>query len=392
MLLALLLAPTLAVAGFGPSVAASATVSRSAVYRFGVVGNRGAITQLQLDRPMPVAGISGRVVQIATSNSDGYTSTSDGTVWAWGVASYGELGNGRDPAYSTSAVKVEFPTGVHIVTLANPMPFDGALAIDSLGHVWGWGLNALGDLCLSELTLLKPKELPLSNITLAAGARTHSLLASRRAVYACGDGQYGVLGTGSTTSSSTPVPVNGLPTTSRVVALTSSWEGSGVLFGNGAYYDWGYNAGGQLGDGTTLESNVPVPVSLPGAVRQVFQGGSGPTNGQTVTTLVSGSVWAWGDNGGGQLGNGTRVSSDVPVRVAVPRGVSFVRVSSGGFATYAIDGSGRLWAWGENKKGQLGTGGTPAVATKPITVGIHLSQVSSTAQNVAGLQSATRRS
>ena len=176
------------------------------------------------------------------------------------------------------------------------------------------------------------------------------------------------------------------------MALTSSWEGSGALFGNGADYDWGYNAGGQLGDGTTLESNVPVPVSLPGAVRQVFQGGSGPTNGQTVTTLVSGSVWAWGDNGGGQLGNGTRVSSDVPVRVAVPRGVSFVRVSSGGFATYAIDGSGRLWAWGENKKGQLGTGGTPAVATKPITVGIHLSQVSSTAQNVAGLQSATRRS
>ena len=70
-------------------------------------------------------------MQIATSNSDGYALTSSGTVWAWGVASYGELGNGTTSPYSTRAVKVDFPAGVKIVGLANPMPFDGALAIDS---------------------------------------------------------------------------------------------------------------------------------------------------------------------------------------------------------------------------------------------------------------------
>ncbi len=206
-------------------------------------------------------------------------------------------------------------------------------------------------------------------------------------VYACGGGEYGVLGTGSTVSSSTPVPVVGLPSTARVTSLTSSWEGSGALLSNGQYYNWGYNASGQLGTGNTTNSAVPEPVVLPAAVRQVFQGGSGAKNGQTVAILANGSVWAWGDNDRGQLGDGTRVSSDVPLRVAVPKGVAFVRVSSGGYASYAIDSSGRLWAWGDNKNGQLGTGSRVTIATRPVSVGIRLSQVSSTAQNVAGLQS-----
>ncbi len=309
----------LVVLGWAAATGASSFSTHTDVYRFGVVGNRGALTQLQLNRPTPILGIKGRVVQVATSNSDGYALTSSGAVWAWGVANYGELGNGSDPAYSTRGVAVEFPTGVRIVALANPMPFDGALAIDSHGHVWGWGLNALGDLCLSGLTELKPLELPLSNVTLATGARTHSLFATGGSVSACGSAQYGALGTGSTTSSATPVPVVGLPTSVRVMALTSSWEGSGALFSNGAYYDWGYNADGQLGNGSTADSAVPIRVPLPGAVRQAFQGGSGPANGQTVAILANGSVWAWGDNDRGQLGDGTRVSSDVPSRVDVPR-------------------------------------------------------------------------
>jgi alpha-tubulin suppressor-like RCC1 family protein len=385
---ALLLAAAvvLAACGSGSANSPSPRPSTTVVYRFGVVGNRGAITQLQLDTPAPVAGISGQVVQIATSNSDGYALTSSGTVWAWGVASYGELGNGTTAAYSTRAVKVAFPTGVKITSLADPMPFDGALAIDSHGHAWGWGLNPNGDLCLSGERELRPAELALRDVTLATGARTHALFSSGGKVYACGSGQYGVLGTGSTADSSVPVPVVGLPSTAHVTDLTSSWEGSGALLSTGAYYNWGYNAAGQLGTGTTADSAVPVPVTLPAAVRQVFQGGSGAKNGQTVAILSNGSVWAWGSNDRGQLGDGARVSSDVPVRVDVPHGVTFVRVNSGGYASYAIDSNGRLWAWGENSSGQFGTGGRPAMASRPVNVGLHLMQISSTAQNVAGLQ------
>jgi alpha-tubulin suppressor-like RCC1 family protein len=388
--IALLLAAAAGLAGCtsgGASTSASGPrAPGTPVYRFGVVGNRGKIARLELSTPALVAGITGRVVQVATSNSDGYALTSSGTVWAWGVASYGELGNGTTSPYSTRAVKVSFPAGVRVTTLANPMPFDGALAIDSAGRAWGWGLNATGDLCLPALLELRPARIPLAGVTLAAGARTHSLLYAGGRVYACGSGQYGELGTGSTANAATPAPVTGLPATARVTALAASWGGSGALLSNGTYYDWGYNADGQLGDGSTADSDVPAQVGLPAAVRQVSQGGSGAANGQTVAVLADGVVLAWGDNQKGQLGDGGTTSSDVPVRVRVPAAVTFVTVNSGGYACYAIDSTGQLWAWGGNQNGQLGTGSGTLTETSPVRVGIRLTEVSSTASNVAGLR------
>jgi alpha-tubulin suppressor-like RCC1 family protein len=375
--------------GGGPSrtaVAPGSERARPTVYRFGVVGNRGKIAQLQLDRPVRVSGITGTVVQIATSNSDGYALTSDGAVFAWGVGGYGELGDGKNLPYNTQAVRVEFPAGVVITSLANPMPFDGALAIDSRGHAWGWGLNADGDLCLSGLTEPRPEQIALSDVTLATGARTHSLFDSANKVYACGGGEDGVLGNGSNAvSSSKPVAVVGLPPTAKVTSLTSSWEGSGALLSDGAYYDWGFNSAGQLGDGRTANSASPVEVRLPGAVQAVSQGGSGAANGQTIAILSNGSVWAWGNNKKGQLGDGSETSSSVPTRVDVPAGVTFLRVDSGGYSCYAIDSSGRLWAWGGNQNGQLGTGSDALIETKPVDVGIRITQISSTASNVAAL-------
>ncbi len=176
------------------SAGTSVSTRNSPVYRFGVVGNRGKIAQLELDTPTVVGGISGEVVQIATSNSDGYALTSNGTVWAWGSAITASSATARTPQYDTKAVKVEFPAGVKIASLANPMPFDGALAIDSNHHVWGWGLNVGGDLCLSGLTEVRPMQIPLSDVTLATGARTHSLFDAKGQVSACGDGADGVLG------------------------------------------------------------------------------------------------------------------------------------------------------------------------------------------------------
>jgi alpha-tubulin suppressor-like RCC1 family protein len=384
--LAVPLVAALLLASYGSPSAASRTPSNSVVFRFGVVGNQGKIAQLERSRPTVVAGIKGLIVQIATSNSDGYALGSNGTVWAWGVNSYGELGSGRLTPYETKAVKVDFPAGVTITTLANPMPFDAGLAIDSNGRAWGWGLNADNDLCLSGLIESRPQRLPLSDVTLVTGARTHALFDSNGTVYACGSGDAGELGNGSTTSARTPQPVIGLPGGVKVTALTSSWEGSGALLSDGGYYDWGYNAAGQLGVGTTTDSAMPVKVDLPGPVTQAFQGGSGPKNGQTLAVVANGSVWTWGNNDRGQLGVGTQTNSDVPVQVHVPRGVTLLKVGSGGFASYGIDRTGRLWAWGDNSNGQLGTGSGHPSETLPVDVRIHVTQISSTAQNVAALE------
>ncbi|MGH9172512.1 MAG: RCC1 domain-containing protein [Acidimicrobiales bacterium] len=361
------------------------TVGHPIVDTFGVAANHGPVTATLHEKPTPIAGIVGTVVQVATSNSDTYALTSTGTVWAWGVANDGELGDGSTPAYTGTAKEVDFPSGVTISELANPMPFDGALAIDSRGDAWGWGLNVSGDLCLQDrFAVLRPVRLPLSHVSLAAGARSHSLFDSNGSVYACGGDEYGALGNGSMTSSSTPTRVRGLPE-GRVKALTASWGNSGALMDNGRYYDWGYNRAGQLGDGSTTDSDLPVHVNLPAAVVQVFQGGSGATNGQTLAIVAGDSLWAWGNGTDGQLGDSSKSSSTVPIRVRLPGGAKAVKVASGGSACYAIDKAGRLWAWGRNNFGQLGTGSAGPDRLRPLLTRISLSEVSSTAQNVAGL-------
>ena len=222
-------------------------------------------------------------------------------------------------------------------------------------------------------------------MTLATGAREHALYYSNGRVYACGDGTDGALGDGSTATKASPAAVTGLPAGQRVRALTSSWNGSGALMSNGSYYDWGYNAQGQLGDGSTADRSVPVRVSLPGAVAQVSQGGSGKKNGQTLAILSNGSVWAWGAGASGQLGNGGTENSPVPIHITVPSGVRVGRVDSGGYACYAIDTAGKLWAWGSNDYGQLGLGSGVLQEATPTSVKIDLTQVSSTARNVAAL-------
>ena len=222
-------------------------------------------------------------------------------------------------------------------------------------------------------------------MTLATGAARHNLFYAHGALYACGQGQSGQLGNGTFGRSATPTAVTGLPA-GGIRALTSSWQGSGALMNDGSYYDWGYNAAGQLGNGTTTNSAVPVHVTLPATVAQVFQGGSTLNNGQTMALLSNGELWAWGNNGYGQLGIGSLTSSPIPLHVPFPAGQHFVVVNSGGYASYGIDASGMLWAWGSNGVGQLGTGGSSASQPSPVAVGLDVSQVSSTADNVAALQ------
>lgn len=356
------------------------------VYGFGALGGRGGVskfTRYEHKYPTKVKGIPSDVVEIATSNSDSYALTSRGTVWAWGAGLAGELGNGRRPKVSGRPVEVKFPTGTDIISLPNPMPYDSALAIDSTGHVWGWGYDSSHSLCLNKLRIDRPRRLPLSRVTMATGAGGHSMFLSKGRLYSCGVGGDGELGDGTTRTSQTPVRVIGLPAR-QVASLQSAWQDSGVLYKDGTYYDWGYNALGQLGDGTTSNSSVPVEVALPGKVVAVSQGGSRKRNGQTLALLSNGTIWDWGANHDGQLGNGSTRTSTLPIEVHFEHKADWVEVCSGGYSSYAVARSGRAWAWGGNNYGQLGTGGSSYQKT-PARVRGWLGQLSSTAANVAAL-------
>ena len=163
------------------------------------------------------------------------------------------------------------------------------------------------------------------------------------------------------------------------------------MMANGSYFDWGYNHADQLGNGKTTDSDIPVRVDLPAKVRQLSVGGSAGDNGQTVVILANGSVWAWGSDEYGQLGNGKISSGSRPTRIDVPPKEPFVQVISGGSTMYGIDSSGAVWAWGQNYYGQLGFGAL-AISDLPVKVGIDLSCLSSTATNVEGVRDPGSRS
>jgi alpha-tubulin suppressor-like RCC1 family protein len=338
--------------------------------------------------PTPVAGINGTIVSIATSNSDSYALTSAGTVYAWGHGSQGELGNGTHPIRRATAAPVDFPPGVRIAQLPNPMPYDGGMAISTTGTVYAWGNDSKHQFCQSGTgNILQPVTVPLPHVTLAAGALFHTIYDSGGTVYSCGAGRDGQLGNGTSgpgAHTATPVPVSGLPS-GQVKALTSAWGNAGVLMADGRYYDWGYNQAGQVGDGTTHMATRAVRVILP-ALSQVSEGGSLGGNGQTIALASDSQVYVWGNGQQGQLGDGTTSNALTPQPLTEPGGAPFAQVNSGGSADYAVTSSGGLYAWGDNIKDQIGNGVSGKQQpryTMPVNDHLTVVQVSSTAADVA---------
>lgn len=339
--------------------------------------------------PELVHGLPATVTQIATSNSDDYALTRGGAVYAWGPGGQGELGNGTREHVSEAAVRVHLPAGVRISSLPNPMPYNGAMAIARNGTVWAWGNDISRDFCQAHGTVITtPIALPLHHVTLAAGALRHTIYDAGGRIVSCGLGPWGQLGNGTSGSqdeTGTPVAVRGLPA-EHAVALTSAWGQAGVLLADGSYYDWGYNSGGQVGDGTRRDQTTAVQVALPGKVRHVFEGGSFACNGQAIALLDNGTVWEWGDGSLGQLGDHRQAGATSPIQLHL-HDVHFVAVNSGGSTDYAIDRYGQLFAWGNNRAGQLGSGAPRASRSTPVRLPISASQVSSTSHNVAALVS-----
>jgi len=339
-----------------PTATATATAaparhrpSSSTVAYWGGFADVSGVAGVEL-RPFQIH-LPGPVTQVGTSNSTMYALLADGSLYAWGIGTSGQLGNGTKSNSVQTPVRVLFPAGVRIASIpGDVMPYDQGLAIDRTGHVWGWGTNPFGAaLCLgNRKEQLTPVRLPFSGVTRAAGAFGHALYESRGRLYACGSNLLGELGDGTRTSSSTPVRVK-LPGSARIAALVSAWGNSGALLTNGTYYNWGYNAQGQLGQGSTGGSSVlPLRVRLPQPVRQVVQGGSLPRNGQTLALLADGALYAWGDGRQYQLGTGTSASQPLPVRISQPDGVRYRAVVTGGSTSYGISTRGRVYAWDNN--------------------------------------------
>lgn len=323
------------------------------------------------------AALGGTVSQIATSNGAWYAVKANGTVWAWGAGRHGQLGDGRLTNTLTPA-EVTFPAGVKIAFMADVSPYDTALAVDTTGQAWGWGYDTNGQLCQGGTKLEKtPIKLPFKGVTALSGAGDHALYVAKGKLYACGSNDHGDLGVGNEKPSYVPVVV----ALTGVTSVTTAWRTSGAI-ADGSYYSWGYNGLGAVGDGKTKDALSPQKIALPAAPTAVQLGGGGPKNGQTFALLSDGTLWAWGADTYGQLGDGGSQSVTSPKHIETP--AAYTAVVSNGETAYAIDTSGQLWAWGSNRHDQLGNGSSGDQLT-PIVLAAGVHQVSATAGDAEAL-------
>jgi alpha-tubulin suppressor-like RCC1 family protein len=225
-----------------------------------------------------------------------------------------------------------------------------------------WGLNSSGQLgtgttegpeqCGVHKEACSASPIAVSGLTGAsavAGGDEHSLaLLEGGAVVAWGRNGQGQLGNGTTVNSDVPVSVSGL---SGAIAVAAGAGFSLALLSNHTVMAWGSNNEGQLGDGSTQNSDVPVPVSNLSEVTAIAAGGR-----HALAQMKNGTVVAWGSNFAGQLGNGTTNQSDVPVTVT-GLGEPATAIAAGDTHSLARLASGALMAWGTNGQGQLGDGG-----------------------------------
>jgi alpha-tubulin suppressor-like RCC1 family protein len=186
-----------------------------------------------------------------------------------------------------------------------------------------------------------------------AGGCFHSLaVCSDSTARAWGNNFEGQLGDGTNfNSSNVPVSVSSL--TGIIAIAGGGYQHSFALKNDGTVWAWGHNSSGQLGNGTFINTTVPVPVSSLTAVTAIAGGG-----GHSLALKNDGTAWAWGRNFFGQLGNGTNTDSNVPVQVSNLSGVS--AIAAGGLKDFehslALKNDGTVWAWGFNGFGQLGNG------------------------------------
>jgi alpha-tubulin suppressor-like RCC1 family protein len=178
------------------------------------------------------------------------------------------------------------------------------------GTVWAWGLNnksQLGDgTTTNSSTPVQSAPAILTGITAVAAGNEHSLaLKSDGTVWGWGSNSNGQLGNGATAGSqTTPVQVSGL---TNVTAIAAGVNFSLALKSDGSVWAWGYNGSGQLGDGTTTDRLTPVYVNM------VAQVAIAAGFDHSVAMTSTGTVWTWGNNSNGQLGNGSTTNSSVPV-------------------------------------------------------------------------------
>lgn len=265
--------------------------------------------------PAVPAGLGSGVASIAGGYGHTCALMTTGGVRCWGYNNNGQLGDGTTATRMTPVAVSGLSSGVAAIAVGG----FHTCALLTTGSVQCWGFNASGQLGTGSMsgpeacpTSCSKTPVPVSGVSnaiaIAAGETHTCALLAAGGVQCWGENARGQLGDGTNSARPTPADVSGLPGPADAIALGGQ-HGCALIAGDA--WCWGRNDAGQLGDGTTGDSNVPVAVADLGASVSSLA----PGYRHTCAVLTGGALRCWGSNDYGQLGDGSTAGSSVPVGV-----------------------------------------------------------------------------
>lgn len=335
-------------------------------YKRAVAKAYGAIVQ----SPSKLDATKVKDVQaLAAGMAQSFAVIKGGNVKGWGLNDYGQIGN-------NTRTDVAEPTQIQLTNiLAVSTGARHSAAISTTGDVWMWGYNRNGELgtWLTQsfnattgqvdgvLHVLKPfRHFVLRGARSVACGGAHTASATLAGeVYCWGANTYGQCGGDPDEGSITWPSKIVFPVQRPQITNVSCGDFHTLALGaNGSVWAWGGNASGQLGDGTTKDRTQAVQVKGLKGIKAIAAGST-----FSLALDSTGAVWAWGNNSVGQLGDGTRVGRREPVKVS--RLDAVTGIVAGGAHAMAVRIDGGLWTWGTNEYGQLGEGDVVNLAPTP---------------------------
>ncbi len=284
--------------------------------------------------------------QVSAGNHHTAAIKTDGTLWLWGRNSSGRLGDNTTTHKSSPVQTVSAGTNWKQISCG----YFHTAAIKTDGTLWTWGRDGYGQLGDNTTT---DKSSPVQTITfgnnwkqVSAGQHHTAAIKTDGTLWTWGRNGYGQLGNNTANNTSSPV---------QTITFGTNWKQvscgyhTAAIKTDGTLWTWGYNAFGGLGINSTTPKSSPIQTIAYGTKWKQI------STGRDFTTAIKtdGTLWAWGQNTYGQLGDNSATDKSSPVQT-ITRGTNWKQIEAGQHHTAAIKTDGTLWAWGRDDNGQLG--------------------------------------
>ena len=357
------------------------SIGRVFMWGYNYTGQLGDGTTTNKENPTEITSLFGlssneTIIQISLGENHSSAITSTGRIFMWGRNNYGQLGDGTTLSKTTPIeITNQFSLTNNETIIQVSLGENHSSAITSTGRIFMWGNNYKGQLGTGMTNSSSDPIEITANLGLGSNEKViqislkgenSSALTSTGRLFMWGNNTFGQLGDGTTTQKLIPTEITnhfGLTYDEKIIQISLSVYSSSALTCTGRVFMWGLNSSGELGDGTTIDRTTPIEITSHFSLtsnESIIQVSLGRSYSSALTS--TGSLFVWGSNYVGQLGDGTTLSNYNPTNITnhfnLTTGETIVLVSLGNIHSSALTSLGRLFMWGHNYYYQLGDGTT----------------------------------